>query len=513
MAVPIVNFGLVTVSGGYSSSDTAIILQTGDGSKLPATTGGYRYPLTWWDAATYAHAADDPNREIVLVTDRAGDVLTVTRGQESTSGSAKNTAGKTYRMSLGVTKALWDSMRIKNTHQGLVLRTDRDADTSQRQVEIIALDYLVMDDGTFMSNSDNSWTGKYADITQSGAAGLDTGSEFGGQWYEIFAIAKEDGTKNLILHQSKAWSDEAAYTINEDASQNVGSASSNQWVAQGFTLSASGTLKYVQAKLLKVGAPTGQLSCAVYSDNAGVPGSVLAFSHNIDIASIPTTATWIHFEFSVGSLQLSASPTQYHVVIATVVNASNYLQWRMDGSAATYANGSKAIWNGGAWTTDTDDDMMFVVGLEKDESAVVMPSGYTKKCHLGYVFNDGDSNFVPFFQQGRSRRDLIITEANNYTIVLNGLAQLHRVYGPPIKGVRALLAVSGTGTQAGIAAIGSSIAYNISSAGDTTSAEAILYSGTTTTRPGVFVEVLVLDEFYYVHGTDTAKIWQCGFSW
>lgn len=513
MAVPVTNFGLVTVSTTYGSGDTSIALTAGHGSRLPATTGGYQYELTWWNVTDYPHPADDPNVEIVLVTSRSTDTLTVTRGQSGTSASTKNTGGKTYRMSLGITKAMWESMRVKSQHQGLGLQTDRDSTDAVKKVEITALDYLVMDDGTVFDNSDNSWTGKTADITASGAGGLDTGTEIGGQWYDIYAIAKEDGTKNLLLHKAKAWADQADYSSNEDASQNVGSATANSFVAQGFKLASSGKLRYARAKLLKVGSPTGVVSCAVYSDNAGVPGSSLAVAHSIDISQIPSTATWVHFTFPHTAPTLSASPTQYHLLIGITVDASNYIQWRMDGSAGTYADGAKATWNGSAWTTDTDDDMMFTIGVEVDNSAVTMPTGYTKKCHLGWVFNDGSSNFAPFLQQGRTRRSLMLDEDVNYMQILNGGHLIVRPLAPAIESMTALVAVAGTGTQAGIAVIGDVYNYSLSSDNDTVAAEAILYSGTTSTRPGVFTEVIVQSGFFSTHGTNTAKLWMSGFSW
>lgn len=514
MAVPVTNFGLVTVSTTYGSGDTTIELTAGHGARLPATTGGYRYPLTWWDSTNYPHPADDPNVEIVVVTNRTSDTLTVTRAQESTSASTKNTGGGAiYRMSLGTTKAMWESMRVKNTHTGLVLRTDRDSNEAARIVEIVSVDSIVMDDGTVFDNSDNSWTGKYADITASGAAGLDTGAETGGCWYDIYAIATEAGSKGMILHKAKSWSDEAAYSTGEDASQNVGSATSNQSVSQGFKLSASGRLRYAQLKLLKVGSPTGNISCAVYSDNAGVPGSLLASSHSLDIAKLPTTAAWVQFTFAHTAPTLSVSPTQYHVAIGISVDASNYLQWRMDGSAATYTDGSKATWNGSAWTADTDDDMMFTIGLEVNNSAVTMPTNYTKKCHLGWVFNNASSDFVAFIQAGRTRRDLYISETTNFVANMDGSIQVSKPFMPAIESCKAFLACAGTGTQSAIAVIGDTSRYDLSSSGDTTAAQAILYSVGTSTKPGMFMEVPISQGAFSFHGTDTAKLWMSGFSW
>src|SRR5574338_87071 len=206
MATPVLNFGLVTVSGTYGSSDTSIALASGDGARLPDTTGGYAYPVTWWNATDYAHPADDPNVEIVSVTARSGDTLTVARAQEGTSASTKNVSTKTYRMSLGITKAMWESLaRPKSFHQGLQLQTHRDSDVAATQVELVNVDSIIMDDGTELRNDNGEWSGKIADITVAGAGGLDTGAVASNTWYEIYAIAKEDGTRSLLLHESKHW--------------------------------------------------------------------------------------------------------------------------------------------------------------------------------------------------------------------------------------------------------------------------------------------------------------------
>ncbi len=93
------NFAKVTVSTGYDASATSIVLATGHGAKLPTAP----FNAVWWNATDYADPSDDPNVEIVRVTSIATDTLTVTRAQESTSASTKNTANKTYKMIAGLT--------------------------------------------------------------------------------------------------------------------------------------------------------------------------------------------------------------------------------------------------------------------------------------------------------------------------------------------------------------------------------------------------------------------------
>jgi hypothetical protein len=94
-----VNFGKVTVSTGYDASAVSVVLIGGDGLKLPTVP----FNATWWNATDYPDPTDDPNREIVRVTVIATDTLTVTRAQESTSASTKNTSAKTYKMVAALT--------------------------------------------------------------------------------------------------------------------------------------------------------------------------------------------------------------------------------------------------------------------------------------------------------------------------------------------------------------------------------------------------------------------------
>lgn len=100
---PVRNFAKSFLATGIDSSITTIVLNAGDGAKFPdpATSGAYN--LTIWDRTAYSDPADDPNKEIVRVTARSTDTLTATRGQEGTTGSAHNTAGRSYGIVLSLT--------------------------------------------------------------------------------------------------------------------------------------------------------------------------------------------------------------------------------------------------------------------------------------------------------------------------------------------------------------------------------------------------------------------------
>lgn len=109
MLDPTINFGKVTLLTGYDAAATSVNLQPGDGAKLPDTALG-AFNLVWWNVTDYPDPADDPNKEVVRVTNRLTDALAVIRAQEGTSASTKNTAGKTYMMILGPTKKTMDDI-------------------------------------------------------------------------------------------------------------------------------------------------------------------------------------------------------------------------------------------------------------------------------------------------------------------------------------------------------------------------------------------------------------------
>jgi hypothetical protein len=95
----VANFVQVQTSTGYAAGATSIILSSGQGSLLPAAP----FNLIWWNVTDYPNPTNDPNREIVRITGISGDTLTITRAQEGTSATAKNSSGKIYNLVLGIT--------------------------------------------------------------------------------------------------------------------------------------------------------------------------------------------------------------------------------------------------------------------------------------------------------------------------------------------------------------------------------------------------------------------------
>ena len=106
----ILNFARVEVSIGYNDSATSIVLLAGEGAKLPDPAVDGEFNLVWWDSTNYPNPTDDPNVEIIRVTARSTDTLTVSRNQEGTGASTKNTGGATYMMILALTKKTYDEI-------------------------------------------------------------------------------------------------------------------------------------------------------------------------------------------------------------------------------------------------------------------------------------------------------------------------------------------------------------------------------------------------------------------
>lgn len=104
----ITNFGYATLATGIDSDDTSISLTTGHGARLPSTA----FNAVIWDtsysspvAAYHASAG-----EIVRVTARSTDTLTVTRAQEGTTARNFNASGKTYAIAQTFTKRAFEEL-------------------------------------------------------------------------------------------------------------------------------------------------------------------------------------------------------------------------------------------------------------------------------------------------------------------------------------------------------------------------------------------------------------------
>lgn len=97
MSVKFSNNGHSTLASSLTSSATSITVASGHGARFPSLTGSEYFYATLIDSSN--------NLEIVKVTARSSDVLTVTRAQESTTARAY---------------AIGDRVELRVTAQGLV---------------------------------------------------------------------------------------------------------------------------------------------------------------------------------------------------------------------------------------------------------------------------------------------------------------------------------------------------------------------------------------------------------
>lgn len=520
MGTPLKNFSEGIVSGTYDAAATSVTMATGHGSRFadPATEGAFN--AWWWNATDYPNPAQDPDKEIIRILARTGDTFgTILRGQEGTAASVKNIAGKEYRIAAGITAAVAEEFRnisLAQTFRGLILSTHHDSDVAHKQV-ILNADAIVMSDGEEVTD----WANVMADLTASGVGGLDNGSEANGVIYKIFALYNGT-TKGLCFHRDKDWFLDEDSSTGEDATQGIRSNVDNSTVrvSNGFQVSQAGPWPFHDVKLIKVGAPVGNLWFTIEGNNAGVPNNtVLATSRKIDVSRLSTTASWIRIFFPTPAA-LSAA-TQYHLVAHGdwAISGTNYVGWRMDGSAGTYANGTKALYDSdtATWTADADDDLMFRGYIEQNDVAfsTTVPAGY-RYAHVGYAINDSGGNLIPFTQQDRAWRHqrpqpngLIVNETPS-VLTLYDL----RGFLPAKEQLTVLLNITGTGAAVAAGCIGNishtDLIYNTANVGYLGSLYSSLSSEALGEGPGVFQ--LQYGAFYW-DGSAGADLYTLGFNW
>jgi hypothetical protein len=142
------NFSKVNVSTTYDASATSIVLASGHGAKLPDPATA-NYNLTWWNSSAYPDPSDDPNVEIIRCTAKSSDTLTVTRAQEGTSASTKNTGGATYKMILALTaKMISDIESLVSADN--IFEIDIDGDVMPTESGTINENFELDEDGDIM---------------------------------------------------------------------------------------------------------------------------------------------------------------------------------------------------------------------------------------------------------------------------------------------------------------------------------------------------------------------------
>ena len=159
------------------------------------------------------------------------------------------------------------------------------------------------------------------------------------------------------------------------------------WEAQTFTVSDSLThsVSAIQIKAWRTGSP-GTITASIRATSGdNVTGADLASgTYDGDTITTSTPGEWITIYMTTW-LVLAPDTTYGLVIRATEGGSSDYVNWRMDASGPTYADGSRvsSTDSGVSWAIDTTDDMMFAIWGETTFEildAAVFPS----------VFEEGD---------------------------------------------------------------------------------------------------------------------------
>jgi hypothetical protein len=119
MAVLVKNNAFSTLASGITNSATSISLAVGTGARFPAISGGDYFYATLIDTSN--------NLEIVKVTARSSDTLTVLRGQDNTTARTYSTGD---RIELRLTAGLIEDIRDGITPGDGTVTTDKIADNA-----------------------------------------------------------------------------------------------------------------------------------------------------------------------------------------------------------------------------------------------------------------------------------------------------------------------------------------------------------------------------------------------
>lgn len=324
-----------------------------------------------------------------------------------------------------------DTCGLSQTFRGLVLMTGTGPSDFDNVTNLISADEIVMDDCSRVGG----WTFMSANMSVTGAGGLDIGAEDSSSWYEIYAIRNSsNNARNLTLHRAKDYVISASVVHNGGAANGqLRDVTGRTKLAQGFQTNTTGKLEFMDINFTRVSAPNGSLWVTIESDSSGTPSNTtLATSDKIDTSKISTTNMAIRMTFR-SAASITAGTNYWFVLNADYsVNAANYI--RAPTNNGNPSASPQQAHDGTTYQADTAEDINHRIFITRNETtAVTMPAGYDQKAKIGYVFNNDNKSFVPFVQQDRTAtftpsRVASVAAGDTYAILRNLSALL-----PPVK--------------------------------------------------------------------------------
>lgn len=141
----------------------------------------------------------------------------------------------------------------------------------------------------------------------------------------------------------------AGETVDQQITSTTGAASQTvgltTWIAQTFTAGADGNLTKVDVNVKNVDSGTGPLIVALYSDNSGTPGTVLATS---SVPNSSFTSSYQYLSARFIEAPTVASSTAYWVVCYLQSDGTNDYDWSSSTSASTAMTSSDS---GNTWSS------------------------------------------------------------------------------------------------------------------------------------------------------------------
>lgn len=336
----------------------------------------------------------------------------------------------------------WATVSGISAFNNLWIQTHYQPWLTNTQVLLRQADEIVMNDGARLTG----WDGLIADITISGAGGLDTGVEANSRWYEVYAVANSANQQqiSLLLHRATETVLDQSLVTTTDHGKNVrNDAGGESKVAQSFIPSVAGPLTSVELEISRTGSPTGTIWVTLETDDAnniGFPsGNILATSRVMDVARLPTDKARMRFLFDTNS-SVSLSTT-FHVVYQGdyTVSGANYTTiWGL--SANNYASGRANEFRipTSTWRRCPDGggpaDLWFKTFVKSTPiSLPVLPAIYDQWAHISYVYNSSVGNFKPYVQKNRRMGMGISSDWRAFTAV-TGLIEAVDLgaYIPPV---------------------------------------------------------------------------------
>lgn len=195
--------------------------------------------------------------------------------------------------------------------------------------------------------------------------------------------------------------------------QSLGTFSSTPWIGLGWDVHKTFDITSVVFNLTNSGAATGTLSVDLYDDNAGDPGSILATSSTINVATIPGTQTDETFTFA-SPVTLTAGQRYYLIMKVTggaslgalssygvnihvenvdiVFSVTNGATWGLGGgSPYCIVNGNSLTVGGTTTLSWSEDAFISIPGLTESRNTIPVGSvDLENDGEVAYVFINRD---------------------------------------------------------------------------------------------------------------------------